>query len=233
MPWEPKHAADDLFAAARRLADEGGGTLTLFAFCDAFGISPSTIHARFGGWLKFRQRAGLTAERSFTVPPLDERQQRMVAQLQTAAKELGPELSLMEFCQHSRVSNYCVQALFGGWRKLRTEAGLFPRTPSGKLTPLHLLAEIHRLEKLLGFFPLPRDIERHSRYGTKVYRKHFENYEALKRDYAEETKPLFRPPIPREEDRKTREDREAASMVDEGREATVTESARDVTASRR
>jgi hypothetical protein len=183
MPWECKQSDEELVEAVRRLAAERGGTLKVFEFCDAVGVSPATINRRFGGWMKLRERVGLAAARSFTSAPVAERRERLIELLKRAVKDAGAELSLAEFCEHARVSSQTVQGLFGGWRQLRKAAGLKPRTPASQLTPLHLLQELQRVHQKLEVFPTLEQLEREGRYPSRLYTQCFPSARELMRQY--------------------------------------------------
>lgn len=177
MPWEHKYSDDELLAACRRLADESGGLLTLQGFCAAVGVSPSTIHQRFGGWLKFRERAGLKGVRSFVPAATEGRRRELIDQLRAAAIDVGWEINIAEFCGRVRVSNATIQRLFGSWRNLRKAAGLPARR---RVTAQHLLLELSRLVRKLGHFPTTTaELDRLSRYGWRVYARFFQTLEHL------------------------------------------------------
>jgi hypothetical protein len=188
MPWEHKYPDDELLAAAVRLGAQRDGKLTLYEFCDAVGVSPSTIHLRFGGWLKFRAKAGLSAKRTLPEVSHEEVRQELIELANKAGLKFGWEVNVAEFCGFARVSTNTIIKLFGNWRKLMKLAKLPTRCPPARTHWKIMMLEVQRLERQLGRMPTWEDIEQFGRYGTARYRKRFGSYANVMRASQEHLK---------------------------------------------
>jgi hypothetical protein len=110
-------------------------------------------------------------------PQYTDRQQRVIAEVQRVARELGvDQLSQREFDQHHQLAGVSTADYqFGTWNEAIRAAGLEPYKPGQsnvgpRLSDEELLREIVRLHQQLDKLPSEYDMARHGRFSPKPYK---------------------------------------------------------------
>jgi hypothetical protein len=175
---------DEVLDRVRELVAQHGDHLTLNAFCRATGMGATTIQSRYGGWLALRALAGLEVRKSALVRGRVHSADELVAKLHAAANQFGPHIKLMQFCGFAGVSSTTIERYCGGWRQLRTLAGLKSTARRRKdLSELDLLFELHRVAVKLRRFPTVQELDRQGRFAYVTYHARFQSLDALRRRY--------------------------------------------------
>ncbi len=183
-PARPDPENERILALVRRLGNGRGGVLTLADFCRETGVSPSSIHLRFGGWIPLRKAAGLPASRSYSGRGRVYTPQLLVDWLQHARKTHGPYITRVQFCQFAGISQTAINNHWGSWRKLRAAAGL-PERPQvmKQYRDIDLYAALSRHVHRLGRFPSAEEINRDGEFSFATYAHRFGSHSDLKQRY--------------------------------------------------
>ncbi len=168
----------------RRLGNGRGGVLTLADFCRETGVSPSSIHIRFGGWIPLRRAAGLPASRSYSGRGRVYTPLILLDWLQRARKEHGRYITRVQFCNFAGISQTAINTHWGSWRKLRAAAGL-PERPQimRQYRDIDLYAAMSRHVRKLGRFPSAEEINRDGEFSFATYAHRFGSHSDLKQRY--------------------------------------------------
>ena len=112
------------------------------------------------------------------VTELSENQQRVVAEIQRIACELGVDrLSKREFDRHHRIAGLSTAGYqFGSWNAAVAAAGLVPyesgmSNRGSKISDAELLRDLLRVESELGAAPSERKVARFGSYSPKPYKE--------------------------------------------------------------
>jgi hypothetical protein len=172
-----RYSEADLLRALQRIVAAHGPALTLCEFCRQTGIGATTINARFGGWLAFRERAGLSRQRSYAPGGRCYSRELVMERLRAVVQQAGRHVTKDEFCRRAGMSSSTVLAYWGSWRKLKAAAGL-PALPKRHklIAEFDLLFELHRVVRTLGRIPTQREIDRYCRFPYATY---FARYRSL------------------------------------------------------
>lgn len=159
---------EDLRAASRAL---GVGSFSRDAYLTVGRFHPATIAARFGGWGKALEQAGLRPLRHFDVT-----REAVVADLQRVARSLRSNtVSQVQYTEHGRYSTTPVLRLFGNWNDALHAGGLevsdhFHRKASSE----DLFANLERVWRQLGRQPTVNDMfPPVSDYSAHAYKRRF------------------------------------------------------------
>lgn len=169
---------DGIIDALRRVVERCGDGIRMFDFVRETGISQTIVEKRFGGWMKLRVAAGLRGRGDGRRKMSAE---LLVWDLRRFADEVGPQITLSEFCRLARISQTPVIQYFGNWSNLRRAAGL-PRRDYKRpfISDEELLWELHRMIRELHRIPLARDFREHCRYSYDTYLVRFGRKKDLK-----------------------------------------------------
>lgn len=100
--------------------------------------------------------------------------EKLIAELQSIADQLGRPPSLREIDELSSYSRSTYQDRFGSWNDAVEEAGLEPRHSStANIEDRELLEELDRLAENLNRTPRQRDMEQHGKYSVTTYQNRF------------------------------------------------------------
>lgn len=124
--WDPLR--EGLVQALKWAAKERGENLSLWDFCQLTRVTAQLVKDRFGSWGRLREASGLSPQPERPKAYEDEEIFDLVRAL---VKEVGPELTLATFREHTGLSAAGLYHRFGGWQKLCQRAGVTVRARRG------------------------------------------------------------------------------------------------------
>ena len=154
---------EELIAQIRILATELGRTPTGREFDENPNTaSTHTATAHFGSWNQFLEAAGLEVNQRMYNTVTD---QKLIAQVQMLAEELGKVPSSTEFNKDPRTPNATTAiSHFGSWNKFLEAAGLeVNRRMCNTVTDQKLIAQVQMLAEELGKVPSSTEFNRDPR----------------------------------------------------------------------
>ena len=173
-----KDLLDDIVRVAKEL---GKDTLTKDEYTNNGGkYHCSTIHRRFGGWLKALQLCGLTPK-NIQKNAIGVSVDSMITDLQSVAQNLNKKtINTSEYTSNGTYSMDIFFRKFGSWNNALIAAGLEPFDhPLGggtknKITEYQCVEEIERVWIELGRQPTTTDIKNGaSKYSLHVFERRF------------------------------------------------------------
>lgn len=96
----------------------------------------------------------------------------LINELQILANELGRTPKKKELMEYSEYSADVYVSRFGGFGAAVLKAGLEPNNGHG-VPKEELLSELNRVGDIVGGSPSAREIRKHSKYGTNIYKSNF------------------------------------------------------------
>lgn len=169
-----RYTDEFLLEAGREAIAQYGERLTQFDFCRETGVSAIVIRDRFGGWLAFRERLGLSPRRLLGTRLRQHSREAIIEKLEWAARKRGVDITLEEFAQLTGISSATVYRYFRGWPDLRTCADLpTDGKPKKCYSDDALLQQVHRVAQLVGRMPTVEDFKQYGHAATSTLRKRF------------------------------------------------------------
>ncbi len=180
-----KYSDETLITAVQRLAAVHGDALTFQMFCRETGVASTTIHARFGGWFRLREEAGLPRKKGTRHLVRVHSTEHLQDLLRSLIRQTGPHVTQAEFCHRMQISNATIQRYCRGWKNLRLSIGLKARPQAHReWSETDLLFELHRVVQRVGAFPTVADLEREARISVPVFYARFGTLTRLRQKYA-------------------------------------------------
>jgi hypothetical protein len=172
--------AEHLREQARELFAERGDDMTLFQFCEAVGVCPTTVEKRLGCWSAFRISLGLRPRARINTSFRKYTHEIIVERLRHTARK-DPMITQAEFTRWTGITAPTVTRYFGSWARLREHADL----PSGRrkrpgFSEEALMQEFNRV--VIELSRLPRgstEFCRWSRISKWPYVRAYQNWKGI------------------------------------------------------
>jgi hypothetical protein len=178
------YTAEHLREQAREVFAEKGDDVTLFQFCDAVGVSPTTVLKRLGTWSGFRASLGLRPRARITLSARKYTHELIVERLRHTARK-DPMITLADFTRWTGISGPTVAQYFGSWTRLREHADLPPgRRKRPGFSEEALMQEFNRV--VIELSRLPRNCTeffRWSRISKRPYMRVYQNWKGIVGSY--------------------------------------------------